>query len=210
MWVSNLRTLASVLSVVTCGIVIGRGSGADQLWRDLFITSRMRWPWNVLQNRTRHARQLAILTAIRKASSRDSRFIDICRCGSSSKMSTRPSAPRALGRLGRLFDLDDFCFHHATLRTPKHSLFVGWIIGGINLSDLHREAAPLARWKHSISADFADDFVKHIRQIFRSAFRNGFLERLGLSFVLHFIRPVDHSQQCTVRARLATRFAARR
>jgi len=64
------------------------------------------------------------------------------------------------------FDFNDFCFHHAALRAPKHPFFVVRIIGGSNLSDFHCEAAPFARWKHDISAHFADDLVKHFGQIF--------------------------------------------
>jgi hypothetical protein len=36
-----VRTSASVLSVITCGILIGQGRGVDQLGRALFITRRM-------------------------------------------------------------------------------------------------------------------------------------------------------------------------
>jgi hypothetical protein len=87
------------------------------------------------------------------------------------------NSPHFVDPLRSLFDLDDFCFHHAALWAPKHPFFEGRIVARSNLSDLHGEATSLARWKHSISAHFADNFVKHIGQIFRTTFS----ERLGLS-----------------------------
>jgi hypothetical protein len=106
--------------------------------------------------------------------------------------------------LRSLFNLDDFCFHHAALRAPKHPLFVGGIAGGSNLSDLHCEATALARGKYGVPAYLANDLVKHIWQIFRTTFPIGFVERLGLSFVLHLIRPLDRFQQYTALARLCS------